>query len=145
MRRSLPTLLPNLQFQLQRYRPIHPVANRRNNKHISANAIAFPCKSGESGCEPATAIGLWVAIKATQDSPKFDRPNCNRLVVDASVIGVFAVAIVKTPNRGRGYGTKAVFRTSAPIAVIVVLALIKVLRHKTGVDPNLTTRFRLHN
>jgi hypothetical protein len=65
------------------------------------------------------------------------------LVIDASVIGVFAVAIVKTPNRGRGYGTKAVFRTSAPIAIIEILALIKVIRHKTRIDPDLTAPFRL--
>ena len=134
--------IKHLQFQLQRNSPIHPIPNRGSNKHVGANAIDFLCKSGESCSKPAPVIGLWIAIKAAYYSTQFDRPNRNRLVIDASVIGVFPVAIVKTPNLSKGYGTKAVLCTRTPIAVIEVLALIEVIGHKPRIDPHLTAFFK---
>jgi hypothetical protein len=66
------------------------------------------------------------------------------LVVETSVIGVFAIAIVKTPNGSGCHGIKAVLCATTPIAIIEILVLIKVVRQKTGVDPDLTALFGLY-
>lgn len=134
-----------LQFQLHRNRAIYPIPYRWNNKNIGANPIAFPGQRRQHCCKPAAIISLWVPIKAAQDGAKFDRSNRNRLVVEASIIGVFAIAIVKTSNSSGCHGVKAVLRASTPIAIIEILILIKVVRHKTGIDPDLTPRLRLHD
>lgn len=120
---------------------MNPVAHGGDNKQVAANPFAFIGNGGEGGGEPATIIGLRVAVKATGHETDVKRADANRLPVDAGIVGVGAVTVVKTSGSDRGNVGKAIFGTIAP--VVVVVAGVKVIRDHAGVDPELVTAFEV--